>query len=186
VSGDSSFLARYLQFTDHELIPARNSSLATKQFSAMENIVTYSGFSIHDATLLHSKSRYTTVKHSRQLSEHTYTSDPHGLGTLTPILAVRKLPNTRRDNPSSGYRSTCTPQRHLGVYIINLSFTSPDYRMSSLERFSNHTEPMSVEVRRLLIPYLWRCLSIVYSVTMLLVYIVIHQSHWGRQVLSRI
>jgi hypothetical protein len=49
------------------------------------HIVTSSGCSIHDGTLLHSKSRYTTVKHSRQLSEHTYTSDPHGLGTLAPI-----------------------------------------------------------------------------------------------------
>jgi hypothetical protein len=47
-------------------------------------IVTYSG-SIHDGTLLHSKSQYTTIKHSQQLFEHTYTSDPHGLGTLTPI-----------------------------------------------------------------------------------------------------
>jgi hypothetical protein len=25
------------------------------------------------------------IKHSQQLFEHTYTSDPHGLGTLTPI-----------------------------------------------------------------------------------------------------
>jgi hypothetical protein len=49
------------------------------------DIATYSGFSIHDGTLLHSKSQYTTVKHSRQLFEHTYTSDPHGLGTPTPI-----------------------------------------------------------------------------------------------------
>jgi hypothetical protein len=49
------------------------------------HIVTYSGFSIHDGTLLHSRSQYTTVKHSQQLLEHTYTSDPHGLGTLTPI-----------------------------------------------------------------------------------------------------
>jgi hypothetical protein len=47
----------------------------------MYRIVTHSGFSIHDGTLLHSKSQYTTVKHTRQL----YTSDPHGLGTLTPI-----------------------------------------------------------------------------------------------------
>jgi hypothetical protein len=47
--------------------------------------VTYPGCSIHDGTLLHSKSQYTTVKHSRKLSEHTYTSDPHGTGTLTPI-----------------------------------------------------------------------------------------------------
>jgi hypothetical protein len=35
------------------------------------SIVTYSGFSIHDGTLLHSKSQYTTVKHNRQLFEHT-------------------------------------------------------------------------------------------------------------------
>jgi hypothetical protein len=48
-------------------------------------IVTYSGFSIHDGTLLHSESQYTTVKHSQQLFKHTYTSDPHGLGTPTPI-----------------------------------------------------------------------------------------------------
>jgi hypothetical protein len=34
---------------------------------------------------LHSKRQYTTVKHSRKLFEHTYTSDLHGLGTLIPI-----------------------------------------------------------------------------------------------------
>jgi hypothetical protein len=45
-------------------------------------IVTYSGFSIHDGTLLHSKSQYTTVKHSRKLLEHTYTSDLYGTRTL--------------------------------------------------------------------------------------------------------
>jgi hypothetical protein len=57
------------------------------RFSSMASqyIVTYSGFYIHDGTLLHSKSQYTTVKHSRQVFEHTYTSDPHGLGTLTHI-----------------------------------------------------------------------------------------------------
>jgi hypothetical protein len=48
-------------------------------------IVTYSGFSIHDGTLLHPKNQYTTVKHNRKLFEHTYMSDPHGLGTLIPI-----------------------------------------------------------------------------------------------------
>jgi hypothetical protein len=41
--------------------------------------------SIQDGTLLHSRSQYTTVKHSQKLFEHTYTSDPHGLGKLTPI-----------------------------------------------------------------------------------------------------
>jgi hypothetical protein len=56
-----------------------------KLFFFIEYIVTYSGFSIHDGTLLHSKSQYTTVKHSLQLLEHMYTSDLHGLGTPTPI-----------------------------------------------------------------------------------------------------
>jgi hypothetical protein len=57
---------------------------STGQFKNNDT-VTYSGFSIHDGTLLHSKSQYTTVKHRRRLLEHTYTSDPHGLGTPTPI-----------------------------------------------------------------------------------------------------
>jgi hypothetical protein len=38
------------------------------------NSVTNSQVLFHDGTLLHSKSQYTTVKHSRQLLEHTYTS----------------------------------------------------------------------------------------------------------------
>jgi hypothetical protein len=49
---------------------------------AWHDIVTYSGGSIHDGTLLHSKSQYTTVRHSQKLFEHTYTSNLEGLGTL--------------------------------------------------------------------------------------------------------
>jgi hypothetical protein len=79
----------------------------------------------------------TCTRPTRTVSEHSllYNSSNRtscgNLPILTPILAVRKLPNTRRDNPSSGYRSNCTPQRHLGIYIINPPFTSPDDRMSS-------------------------------------------------------
>jgi hypothetical protein len=79
----------------------------------------------------------TRTRPTRTVSEHSFlqnSSNKTSCGihpTLTPILAVRKLPNTRRGNPSSGYRSSCTPQRHLGVYIINPPFTSPDDRMSS-------------------------------------------------------
>jgi hypothetical protein len=47
--------------------------------------VTYSGFCIHDGPLLHSKTQYTTVQHSRKLLEHTYTSDLYGTVTLIPI-----------------------------------------------------------------------------------------------------
>jgi hypothetical protein len=78
------------------------------------------------------KSQYTTVKHSQKLFEHTYTSDPHGPGTLTPIeffqqdllwqssnthfqFLQSESFQTHQVNPSSGYRSTCTPQRHFGV-----------------------------------------------------------------------
>jgi hypothetical protein len=101
------------------------------------NTVTYSGFSIRDGTLLHSKNQYTTVKHSRQLLEHTYTSDPHGLGTLTPIEFLQqdllwqssitrshsysiKLPNTRRDNPSSAIGPLA---HHNGTSAYNPSLT---------------------------------------------------------------
>jgi hypothetical protein len=115
-----------------------------KQTTVNSYIVTYSGCSIHDGTLLHSKSQYTTVKHSQQLFEHTYTSDLYGTGTFIRIEFFQQdllwqssntrsnshsieLPNTSRDNPSSGYRCTCTPHQHFGVYsIINLQFTSPD------------------------------------------------------------
>jgi hypothetical protein len=102
------------------------------------------------------------VRPVRSRNAHSYRILPTGplvaiFPTLTPILAVIKLPNTRRDNPSSGYRFTCTP-RHLGVYIINPLFTSPDDRMSSpstvalritsnLYSFSDPTV-VSVEIHR--------------------------------------
>jgi hypothetical protein len=35
--------------------------------STIIHIVMYSGFSIHDGTLLYSRSQYTTVKHSQKL-----------------------------------------------------------------------------------------------------------------------
>jgi hypothetical protein len=73
-------------------------------------------FSIHDGTLLHSKSQYTTVKHSQHLFEHTYMSDPRGLGTLALIEFLQSESfQTHQVNLSSGYRSACTPQQHLGA-----------------------------------------------------------------------
>jgi hypothetical protein len=50
-----------------------------------DHIVTFSQVLFHNGSLLHSKSQYTTVKHSRRLLEQTYTSDPHSLGTPTPV-----------------------------------------------------------------------------------------------------
>jgi hypothetical protein len=64
--------------------PTHDMKILLGDFTAKvgrEDIVTYSGFPIHDGNLLHP----TTVKHSRKLLEHTYTSDPHSLGTPTPI-----------------------------------------------------------------------------------------------------
>jgi hypothetical protein len=84
-------------------------------------IVTYSGFSIHDGTLLHSRSRYTTVKHSRKLFEHTYTSDLYGLGTLTPIEFFQQ---DLLWQPSNTHCHSCTHKafKHTsGQSIVGLS-----------------------------------------------------------------
>jgi hypothetical protein len=122
---------------------------------------TYSGFYIHDGTLLHSKSQYTTVKHSRQLFEHTYTSDLYGTGTLTPIEFFQQdllwqSSNTRfQTHVGTIHRRAIGPLAHhngTSAYSPSLTCTSPDDRMSSpstvltrvlpseLYKFSNTTD----------------------------------------------
>jgi hypothetical protein len=49
--------------------------MSPRSFEATENIVTYSGVLFTMELYCTPKSQYTTVKHSRQLLEHTYTSD---------------------------------------------------------------------------------------------------------------
>jgi hypothetical protein len=78
------------------------------------------------------KSQHTTVKtQSATLRTHVHVQPVRSRNTNSnrilptgPLVAifqheltflVRKSPNTRRDNPSSDYRSTCTPQQHLDV-----------------------------------------------------------------------
>jgi hypothetical protein len=85
------------------------------------HIVTYSGFSIHDGTLLHSKSQYTTVKHSQQLLEHTYTSDPHGLGTPTPIEFFQQDLLWQSSNTRSHSCSQKASKHKSGQSIVGLS-----------------------------------------------------------------
>jgi hypothetical protein len=94
------------------------------------HIVTYSGFSIHDVTLLHSKSQYTTVKHSRQLLEHTYTSDPHGLGTPTPIVFFQQdllwhSSNTRSHSCSQKAFKHTSGQSIVGLSVRLHTTTAP-------------------------------------------------------------
>jgi hypothetical protein len=86
-----------------------------------EYTVTYSGFSIDDGTLLHSKSKYTTVKHSRQLFEHTYTSDPHGLGTLIPIEFFQQDILWQPSNTHSHSCSQKASKYTSGQSIVGLS-----------------------------------------------------------------
>jgi hypothetical protein len=69
----------------HTMLVFMVRSITSFKNQGQFHTVTYSGCSIHDGNLLHSKSQYTTVKHSWQLSEHIYTSNPRSLGTLTPI-----------------------------------------------------------------------------------------------------
>jgi hypothetical protein len=95
-----------------------------------EHIVTYSGFSNHDGTLLHSKSQYTTVKHIRQLLEHTYTSDPHGLGTLTPIEFFQQdllwqSSNTRSHSCSQKASKYKSGQSIVGISVLLHTTTAP-------------------------------------------------------------
>jgi hypothetical protein len=86
-----------------------------------KNIVTYSGFSIDDGILLHSKSQYTTVKHSRKLLEHTYTSDPHGTGTLIPIEFFQQDLLWQSSNTHSHSCSHKASKHTSGQSIIGLS-----------------------------------------------------------------
>jgi hypothetical protein len=110
-------------------------------------IVTYSGFSIHDGTLLYSKSQYTTAKHSQKLLEHTYTSDLYGTATLIPIGFFQQdllwqSSNTHSHSCShkaskhtrSIRRRAIGPLAHhngTSAYSPSLACTSPDDRMSS-------------------------------------------------------
>jgi hypothetical protein len=113
-----------------------------------DNIVTNSGFSIHDGTLLHSKRQYTTVKHSQQLFEHTYTSDRRGLGTLISIVFFRQDPlwessithfqflqsESFQTQVGTIHRRAIVPLAHhngTSAYSPSLTCTSPDDRMSS-------------------------------------------------------
>jgi hypothetical protein len=105
------------------------------------------GGSIHDGTLLHSKSQYTTVKHSQKLFEHTYTSDLYGTGTLTPIEFFQQdllwqSSNTHSHSCSqkaskhtrSIRRRAIGPLAHhngTSAYSPSLTCSSPDDWMSS-------------------------------------------------------
>jgi hypothetical protein len=84
------------------------------------HIVTYSG-SIHDGTLLHSKSQYTTVKHSRKLLEHTYTSDLYGTGTLFPIGFFQQDILWQSSNTHSHSCSQKASKHTSGQSVVGLS-----------------------------------------------------------------
>jgi hypothetical protein len=58
--------------------------------SLEDNIVTYSRVLFTMELCYNSKIQHTTVNYNQQLSEHTYTSNKYGLGTLTPIEFVQQ------------------------------------------------------------------------------------------------
>jgi hypothetical protein len=89
-----------------------------------------------DGTLLHSKSQYTTVKHSRQLLEHTYTSDPHGLGTLTPIDFFQQDLLWQSSNTRSHSCSHKASKHKLGQSIDGLSVLL--HTTTALRRIFHH------------------------------------------------
>jgi hypothetical protein len=113
--------------------------------------------------------------------EHAYMSDPHGPETLTPIEFFQQgllwqSSNThfhsysqKASKHTSGYWSTCNPQRHLGVYIFNPPFANKLTCSSHNFRY-NCTRPISrpdctsVEVRRQQSRYYGTQLQLVYIV----------------------
>jgi hypothetical protein len=86
-----------------------------------ECIVTFQWVLFHDGTLLHSKSQYTTVKHSQQLFEHTYTSDLDGPGTPTPIEFFQQDLLWQSSITHSNFCSQKASRHTSGQSIVGLS-----------------------------------------------------------------
>jgi hypothetical protein len=157
---------------------------------------------------LHSKSQYTTVKHNRQLFEHTYTSDPHGLGTLTPIEFFQQDLLWRSSNTHShscsqeASKHTRSIRRRAIGSLAHYNGTSvhspslayplpapmieclqrPPYRLTCFSHYFPDRSPDTTGLQQNSEYHSNMCL-IVASVTMLLVYIVIGQSRQSRPAL---
>jgi hypothetical protein len=69
----------HFQFQDDETIVR----LQYWDYGRKHDIITYSGVLFTMELYCTPKSQHTTVKHSQQLFEHTYTSNLYGLRTLT-------------------------------------------------------------------------------------------------------
>jgi hypothetical protein len=87
----------------------------------IQHTVTYSGCSIREGTLLHSKVQYTTVKHSQKLFEHTYTSDLYGPGALIPIGFFQQDLLWQSSNTHSHSCSHKASKHTTGQSIVGLS-----------------------------------------------------------------
>jgi hypothetical protein len=69
-----------------------------------------------------SKTQHTTVKHSQQLSKHTYMSNLYGLGTLTPIEFVQQDLFWSSSNTNWPSKTNPIPQTtKLVTLLINYS-----------------------------------------------------------------
>jgi hypothetical protein len=67
------------------------------------------------------KGQHTTVKHSRQLFEHTYMSNLSGLRTLTPIEFFQQDPLRQSSNTNSHSCSQKVSKHTSGQSISGLS-----------------------------------------------------------------
>jgi hypothetical protein len=98
------------------------SQCSRRHFQILTNyIVTYSGVLFTMELYCTPKSQYTTVKHSQQLFEHTYTSNPHGLGTLTPIEFFLQDLLWQSSNTHSHSCSQKASKHTSGQSIVRLS-----------------------------------------------------------------
>jgi hypothetical protein len=96
--------------------------------ASRQNIVTYSGFSIHDGTLLHSKSQYTCTSPDDQMSSSSTV--------LTRVLLSRNLP----------IRTQSSNQKESAAKYTCLHPTDLQIRLSYVSRSSKTPNPVSVEM----------------------------------------
>jgi hypothetical protein len=108
-------------YVDNVSILPKEFTVLAKMVVVVIHIVAYSGCSISRWNFIALKVQYTTVNYSQQLSEHTYTSDLYGLGTLTPIELFQQDLLWQSSNTHSHSCSHKVSKYTSGQSIVGLS-----------------------------------------------------------------
>jgi hypothetical protein len=116
LSTSTEAMGAYLKYTEFMDI---NSSLISVILNYSP--VTYSGVLFTMKLYCTPRSQHTSVKHSRQLFEHTYTSNLSGTGTLIPIEFFQQDLLWQSSNTNSHSCSQKVSKHTSGQSIVWLS-----------------------------------------------------------------